>query len=258
MIHQAPYGLSRHSLRDQIRETLLKRIGAGELQPGDRIVEARLAEEFGVSSIPIREAIRELVAMRVLEFANHKGAWVRQISLAETVEGLEIKAALEALAARTSAPRLKGQCAALWQAYTGTRRAAQARNFVAYQEHNQTFHRIIVEAAGNRTLLKFWEELAFEIRTRPILEFIRQGNPVVIAREHEAIVKALEAGHARKAAELLASHAKHLVTYLRDQMAANDGGSPPAIVSKRSKPTHRAVALAKNSDPTRKTITKSK
>jgi len=160
MIHQAPYGLSRHSLRDQIRETLLKRIGAGELQPGDRIVEARLAEEFGVSSIPIREAIRELVAMRVLEFANHKGAWVRQISLAETVEGLEIKA--------------------------------------------------------------------------------------------------LEAGHARKAAELLVSHAKHLVTYLRDQMAANDGGAPPAIVSKRSKPPHRAVALAKNSDPTRKTITKSK
>ena len=63
--------------REVIREALLRRIGSGELAPGERIVEARLAGEFGVSAIPVREAIRELVSIGVLEFANHRGAWVR-------------------------------------------------------------------------------------------------------------------------------------------------------------------------------------
>ena len=93
--------------REVIREALLRRIGSGELAPGERIVEARLAGELGASAIPVREAIRELVSIGVLEFANHRGAWVRVVSLRETTEALEAQAALAA--ART----LKGERADL-------------------------------------------------------------------------------------------------------------------------------------------------
>ena len=76
----------RNSVPQQIRERLLEQIARHALRPGDRLVEAKIAEEMGTSSIPVREAIRELVAMRILESAPHRGAWVRQVSLQETIE----------------------------------------------------------------------------------------------------------------------------------------------------------------------------
>jgi len=58
---------NRYSLSAQVRDAIEGKIATGELAPGDRIVEARIAAELHVSSIPVREAIRELVAKRVLE-----------------------------------------------------------------------------------------------------------------------------------------------------------------------------------------------
>ena len=89
-----------------LRRALLERIGAGVLVPGERIMEARLAEEFGGSAIPVREAIRELVSMGVLAAANNKGAWVREAGMGGTADALEGKAVLELPSARSSS----GQC----------------------------------------------------------------------------------------------------------------------------------------------------
>ena len=206
--------------REVVREALLARIGRGELAPGERIVEARLAEEFEVSAIPVREAIRELVSMGVLEFANHRGAWVRVVSLVETLEALEVKAALEAQAAPAAARRFKGNGAELRTLCRRLATAAKQRDFSTYQSVNHAFHRQIVQAGGNALLLKMWESLAFEVRTRPIMEFLRDESPVLIAREHEAIVAALTAGNARQSAALLAAHATRLVRHLQEQSAA--------------------------------------
>ena len=87
--------IKRNSLREQIRDALLQRIGTGQIQPGQRIVEAQLIKEFNVSSIPIREAIRELVAMGMLDCASHRGAWVRKVDMPETIEALQVRTALE-------------------------------------------------------------------------------------------------------------------------------------------------------------------
>ena len=213
--------LKRHLLRDQIREALLHRIGSGELEPGHRIVEARICEEMGVSAIPVREAIRELVAMGLLEFANHKGAWVREVSITETIDALQVRAALESLAAVLAAAALRGHCEELLRCYEGILQAARRRDFIAFQDHNQHFHRAIMEASGNGVLLRVWNSLGFEVRTRPIMEFLARRDTLAIAREHEAILVALKAGRGKKAAALLASHSNHLVEYLRQQLKSN-------------------------------------
>ncbi|MFO8012249.1 MAG: GntR family transcriptional regulator [Phycisphaerae bacterium] len=218
--------ISRTSLREQIRATLVQRIGRGELAPGDRIVEAALAEEFGVSAIPVREAIRELVAIGVLESEPHRGAWVRQVSLSETVQALEVKAVLEALAVRTATRRLRSRCQALRKAVEHIVAAAERRDFAAFQEANEIFHRTIVEASGNRVLLKAWRSLAFDVRTRFIMDYMETVDPVAIAREHEVVVAALEADDAGRTAGLLASHANHLVAYLRAEQARHETSSP--------------------------------
>ena len=216
------------SLREFIRDTLLDRIACGVLPPGQRVVEAALVKEFSISATPVREAIRELVAMGVLEAENNKGASVRQIRLHETIEAFQVRAALEALAARGSMPTLQGHCTKLRQAAGAIVEAAQRADFAAFQEHNQTFHRTIVEAAGNSILLKTWDSLFFQVRTRFTMDYLQNADPVAIAREHLLIVDALDSGNAELAADLLASHSNHLVEFLRnEQRLRRDGRALP-------------------------------
>jgi DNA-binding GntR family transcriptional regulator len=207
----------RHSLREQIRDEILARIGSGVLAPGDRIVEAKLAEELKVSSIPIREALRELVAMGILESAPHRGAWVREVSLQETIDALEVREALDALAIRKAAKRLRAQIGQLREIVTHLVDTAARRDFVTFQQYNQAFHRMILDASGNRALTRSHDALAFEVRTRFVMNVVT-ADPVAIAREHEAIVDALEGGDTREAIRLEVAHSQRLIEYLQREM----------------------------------------
>jgi DNA-binding GntR family transcriptional regulator len=210
----APSRIARKSLSAQIRDELLIRIGDGSLAPGTRLIESRIAREFGVSSIPVREAIRELVAMGMLEHGHHKGGWIREVSIPETVQALQVRAALESLAARLAGASLQDRIIPLRAAARQIIEAAGRRDFVAFQKANQAFHREIVEAAGNGILLRMWQTLAFEVRTKAIMDYIAVADPVLIAREHEAVVDAVAVGDLEKAAALLVSHSAHLIDHL--------------------------------------------
>jgi len=195
-------------------------IAVGDLAPGDRIVEARIASELNVSSIPVREAIRELVAKRVLEYMVHKGARVREVSMAETVDALQVKAVLEALAARLAGARL-AQCTARLREYLKPMRALLVRrDFVKFQDKNQGFHRAIVEASGNPILLTLWDTLAFEVRTKFIMDHLKGLDPDQLTGEHEIVLRAIEERDPERVAELLMTHSYHLIEGLKNQIAA--------------------------------------
>jgi len=195
------------------------------LAPGQRVVETTLVKEFSISATPVREAIRELVAMGVLEAQNNKGASVREIRLHETIEAFQVRVALETLAASNAAPRLRGRGQALRQAAEAIVEAARRSDFAAFQEHNQTFHRTIVEAAGNSILLKTWDALFFQVRTRFTMDYLQSADPVAIALEHVPIADALDHGDAKLAASLLASHSNHLVEFLRKEQTLHDAST---------------------------------
>lgn len=230
--------LKRQSLREQVRDALLAKIGSGELQPGDRVVEAQIASELQVSPIPIREAIRELVAMGVLHSEIHRGAWVREVSLPETIEALEVRSALDVLAVRKVAKRLRGQCGPLRQIVAAIVDAAKQRDFVAFQQHNQSFHRHILEQAGNAALLRVYDSLAFEVRARAIMDFLVGDDPVEIAREHEAIVEALDRGDAKLAIRCAVRHSKELIRHLRKE-AAKRHDQPVPVTKKKGRQRQR-------------------
>lgn len=215
----------RQSLREQVREEILRRIAMGDLKPGCRIVETRLAAEFGVSPIPVREAIRELVAMGILESAPHKGARVREVTLQETIEAMQIRAELDALAARSAAKRLKGNTAELKAVVERLVEAARARDFAGFLENNQAFHRTIVEASGNSVLFRIWNLMAFEVRAKFILEYLATADLVAIAEEHLAILDALHRGEGAEAAQLLAEHSNQLVQFLHEESRLRAGAS---------------------------------
>jgi DNA-binding GntR family transcriptional regulator len=213
--------LARQSLADQVRDALRERIASGQLSPGDRVIESQLTREFGVSAIPVREAIRELVAMRLLESATHRGARVREVTLEETLEALEVRAAVEGWAATRAVAALDGQDRLLREMVQRMVVSARRRDVAAFRRRHQSFHRAIVQAAGNRALLRVWDQLAFEAQSGAAMDLLHAADFVSIAQQHEPIVDAIERGDAAQTRELLEAHADRIVRYLRDQSDAS-------------------------------------
>jgi len=227
---------NRSSLSEQVAKHILKEISSGTMKPGDRVVEARICEELNVSSIPVREAIRELVANHVLEYVMHKGAQVRTVSMRETIDALEVKAALEPLAATLAEPRLAGLLPKLRKCIPKMRKALQQHDHIAFQARNQDFHRLLVEAADNAILLRLWEHLAFDIRTKPIMDYLAVADPEQLIDEHQCVIDAIEEGDIKKVAALLKVHSVNLANNLNEKIEKNAAGaqrSSPDVKKRR-------------------------
>src|SRR4051794_7292835 len=84
--------VNRAVLRDQIKDVLMQRIVEGYYEPGERVVELRIAEEFGVSQAPVREALRELEILRLVESEPFRGARVRAGRADEIAGGYPLRA----------------------------------------------------------------------------------------------------------------------------------------------------------------------
>ena len=175
------------------------------MKPGDRLIELKIAEEMSTSQAPVREALRELEAIGVVETLPNKGARVRTITDAELAEMYEVRAQLEGFAAelvaRSGAP-IKGK---LMDSIKRMKQAARADDSMAFADHNTAFHRTIVESAGNSFLLDLWETLAVRVRTAVNVARSRR-NLKAIADSHIAIVDAIAAGNARQARAKATEH----------------------------------------------------
>src|SRR5881275_3448556 len=97
----------RRALVDKLASTLQARMLSGELVSGTWLRQVALAEEFGVSRTPIREALRKLQAGGLVELQPHRGALVRGLSSREIRDAYEVRAELEALAAELAATRIR-------------------------------------------------------------------------------------------------------------------------------------------------------
>jgi DNA-binding GntR family transcriptional regulator len=211
--------IKRDCMRGYIRRALVERILNGTYRPGDRLIELQLAREFKTSQGPVREALRELEALRLVENETFRGTRVRAISDQEARDAGRVRGLLEEEAARVAAPRMTGQTGPLREALEGLRRAAAAQDLNAYARHNMAFHRVIVEASGNAVLLRLWDSMMLEVRTR--INLSQQPHDLIAAAEtHAPIVAALECGDGAAAGRLLREHAE---MFLASTTAATSG-----------------------------------
>ncbi len=95
--------VERSVLSAQVKDRLLRWIIEGELPPGSRVIETRVARQLGTSQAPVREALRDLATLGLVEMHAFRGARVRQPAAAELVEAMEVRGELEAIAARQAA-----------------------------------------------------------------------------------------------------------------------------------------------------------
>ncbi|MFC4610115.1 GntR family transcriptional regulator [Streptomyces maoxianensis] len=178
-----------HSLREQIREHIVEGIVSGRWKPGERIVERRIATELQVSQTPVREALRELESLRLIESAPNKGVRVRSLTAADLEESYPVRAGLEQIAAELAAGRLAEDCTALEPHVAGLYAADRAGDSAAQVRHTVGFHRELVRAAKNGVLLHTWEGLGIEVFTALSIRWLGTVQKSY-AEEHEELVEA--------------------------------------------------------------------
>lgn len=200
--------VQRHSLRAQIKDILLERILNGTYQPGDRLVELQIAQELGTSQAPVRESLRELEALGFVESEPYRGTRVRAVTKAELAEIYPVRAALEEVAAREAAHRLNGNVEALRAEIEAMSLAAQEGDLYEQVQHDVQFHRLIVEASGNKVLLEVWKSLHIEART--LISIIATDiDRNELTERHIPILEALEAGNSPLAGVLMREHVEY-------------------------------------------------
>lgn len=194
-------------LADRIAEQLEELIFSGGFSDGDRLDEVRLAEQFGVSRTPLREALQRLALSGLAELVPRRGAFVRQPGPVDLMEMFEVMAELEAVCGRLAARRISETALTdLRAANDRCQKAVAALNTDDYYAENERFHQIIYSQSGNG----FLEQEAAKLHKR-LKPFRRQqlrlrGRMAQSMSEHEEIVKALEAGDADRAGAALRDH----------------------------------------------------
>lgn len=198
--------ISRSVLSDQVKDRLLQAILDGRYPPGARIVETRVARELGTSQAPVREALRDLEALGVVETTAFRGARVRRPSTAELLEAFVIRAELESLAATLAIPKLTDADIAELDGYvTEMQRAAAVGDTHAEATADAAFHGRVVEMAGNSTLLRVWRTL--EPFSRTYITIVAPGaDRRQIADQHLPVLDALRRRSTELAVEVLHQH----------------------------------------------------
>ncbi len=184
-------GISREVLADQVKDRLLQDILAGRYPPDTRIIETKVAREFGTSQSPVREALRGLEALGVVEITPFRGSRVRRPTSAELLEAYAIRAELEALAARLAIPRMTdADLERFAERAEKMQRCAAAGDPHGVASADAAFHGLLVRMACNETLVRVWHSLEPYSRTYITL-VAPNGDPSWTAGLHLPILEAL-------------------------------------------------------------------
>lgn len=181
----------------------MDRILDGTYKPGDRLIELQIANELNTSQSPVREALRTLEAMRVVETETYKGTRVRSISQKELEESSMVRAALEDLGAQLAAPHFKDNVATLEAESELFLKAASEKDVKNYSHHDIQFHRLIMVGSQNSLLISIWESVVLESRFRLTLKSIGEDQLCDFGNAHLPVIDALRKGDGADAGRLL-------------------------------------------------------
>jgi DNA-binding GntR family transcriptional regulator len=192
---------------EAVRDEIEALIAAGKLPPGKHLDETELAERFGVSRTPVREALNQLANAGLVEIRPRRGAVVAEVGPHTLVEMFEVMAELEGMCGRLAARRIsKAQEEALVAAEQACEEVRACGDPDLYSERNDVFHGIIYAASQNAFLVEQAWVLRRRLRPYRRLQLrIRDRIPNSL-NEHAAIVAAIRAGEADKANQLLREH----------------------------------------------------
>lgn len=194
---------TRQNLPEIIADELRKAIIDGKLQPGDRLKQQALAEQFQASLIPVREALRSLENESFVEIIPNKGAVVTALSASEIKQLFDARIILETSVLKCSIPHLSESD--IKELYTFLKKMDKSDNKRVGQ-HNKLFHQKMYSGCNNRYLIDMvFEHYAHSIRYLNVYLSDNMNNEQS-QQEHLALIKAIEQKDIKQALSLLEEH----------------------------------------------------
>ncbi len=163
---QGLLGISRPpSLTDQVAKHIVAAIDDGTFEPGERLVETRLAQMFGVSRGPIREALKALEAENILVIKPGRGTFVSSPSREDVEQIVAVRAVLEGLAARAvAAQRDKRELSQLTLLCKSMIEAVERGDIPGYLQLHWRIHELLCYLSKNRLLIQSWQSMRCQLR----------------------------------------------------------------------------------------------
>ena len=192
---------------DKLISDIRKEVSSGILKPGDQLEVTALAERFGVSRTPIREAIRTLVESGVLETRPRKGSFVRVLSAKQLLDLFQVAAELEGMACRLAALSLtKENVEAIERGLAKCTQAAEVQNNAEYAMANLDFHTAIHNASGNDWLIEQLRQLQINLNSYRTMPYEIRGRLKKSTDENKIICDAILSGDGEHACNLMRDH----------------------------------------------------
>jgi DNA-binding GntR family transcriptional regulator len=192
---------------DRIRIAIQKDIETGRLLPGTPVDEKELAERFGVSRTPVREALLSLAALNLVRIVPRSGIHVYAPEPAELVSMLEALAEFEAVAARLCTLRMdQGQRDHVQQLCAATCEAARQADRLGYEASNHAFHEALYQGCGNEIVVEEIRQLRLRLAAFRRKVRDQPGRLQSAAAEHAKIIDALLMNDAELAAQAMREH----------------------------------------------------
>jgi len=193
----------RHHVTDRLRDAIV----TGELKPGERLGQDRLSQEFGVSSGPVREALRHLENEGLVEYFPNRGCFVMELTDDELVNVvLPMRLTLEKHAAERYVSRHDAPFVELRDVVKQMRQASAAGDLSAVVDLDMAFHETLVVGSGQAHTIQLWRGIYSRIRAQLHRLGPAHAGSEEIVVEHEELLTALEAGKSRAIAKALSEH----------------------------------------------------
>lgn len=195
---------------DYVYQELRHKIITKQMKPGQRLPEVNIAVQMGVSRTPVREALRRLASEGLVLIIPNSGARLVSPSKREVENAYLVREQLECLAVRLAARSVADKhLRRLEESILSEEQAFKEKNLEQYLEINESFHRIIADASGNRILGEYIDNIL--ARTNVFIVFYDpfydiETNPSI--EEHRGILKALQEKDEEKAVSLMKDHLK--------------------------------------------------
>lgn len=181
--------LNRACMHSRIRDLLISRILDGSYPPDFRFKELNLAREFNVSQAPVREALRELVALDLVVSEPYRGTRVRPFNVNALREAYELRSLIEVRCVELALPCGTELCEELGILLEKMRLGLERHDREAHADAALKFHRRLVVASGNQTFLRTWDSFIWDVRARVVLRRIADagGDVMPMYPLHQAL-----------------------------------------------------------------------
>lgn len=209
--------------QEAVLAELRRAIVAGELRPGEQVVQDALAERFGVSRVPLREALKILEGEGQVVYRPHRGYFIAELDLDDLREVYRIRDVLETEAITVAVARItSSELQAVERALGDVERASEAGDLAAMAEANRRFHFGLIEAANMPRLSRLVRILWDATDVYRSRYYADSGHRTAVNTEHRAVVEAVRSGDTETAVQVLRHHRARAVAALEQALTHSE------------------------------------